>query len=208
MMLSVVRALRLLLTVCCAGLLSGCCGYLITSCPTTQGPVESAGYALSSLGSARDQAAGLLETASVTFKPDVAQSLTAPYQAFGAAASVWQKDAAAVLRSSAAFSQQRNDAELAAISDAARSFAGSVESAAKNPQNFAVVDTPLPFNAIIDTETGSPPILGAARSFSDDVATGTALMRAIAPSVIDGLPSESREAIAVAITNTGSPAAH
>jgi len=49
---------------------------------------------------------------------------------------------------------------------------------------------------------------GAARSFTDDVATGTALMKAIAPSVIDGLPSDVREALAVAITNTGAPASN
>jgi hypothetical protein len=207
MMLPVARALRLMLTVCCAAPLAGCCGYLITSCPTTQTSFDSAGYALSSLGNARDQASGLLQAANTAFKPEIAQSFAAQYTAFGSAATVWQNDAAAVLRSSAAFSQERNDAELAAISRAAQSLSESVEAAAKNPQNFSVTYVPLPANAIIDAETGAPPIVAAARAFSDDVATGTALMRAVAPSVIDGLAPGVREAIAVAIVNTSFPPA-
>ena len=139
------------------------------------------------------------------FRPDVAQSLAARYAAFGDASMVWQKDAAAVLRSSAAFSEQRNNEELAAMSTAARNYALAVESAAGNPQNFAVTYAPLPSNAVIDRETAAPPIVASARSFADDVATGTALMKAIAPSVIDGLAPDVREAVAVAITNTAGP---
>jgi len=205
MMLSIVRALRLVTTIAGTAALAGCCGYLV-SCPTTQTAFDSAGYGLSSLGNARDQAAGLLETSTTAFRPDVAQTLAARYAAFGHASLVWQKDAAAVLRSSAAFSEQRNDDELAAMSTAARAFASAVETAAGNPQNFATSYRPLPDNAVIDKETASPPIVAAARSFTEDVATGTALMKAIAPSVIDGLPSNVREALAVAITNTAGPA--
>jgi hypothetical protein len=204
MMLSVARALRLVTMIGGTAALAGCCGYLV-SCPTTQTGFESAGYALASLGSARDQAAGLLETSNAAFRPDVAQPLAARYAAFGDASMVWQKDAAAVLRSSAAFSEQRNNEELAAMSTAARDYALAVESAAGNPQNFAVAYAPLPSNAIIDRETAAPPIVASARSFADDVATGTALMKAIAPSVIDGLAPDVREAVAVAITNTTGP---
>ena len=205
MKLSIARALRLVVTIAGTAALAGCCGYLV-SCPTTQTAFDSAGYGLSSLGNARDQAAGLLETSTTAFRPDVAQTLAARYAAFGDASLVWQKDAAAVLRSSAAFSEQRNDDELAAMSTAAHAYAGAVEAAAGNPQNFATSYRPLPDNAVIDREPASPPIIAAARSFSDDVATGTALMKAIAPSVIDGLPSDVREALAVAITNTAGPA--
>jgi len=61
MKLSIARALRLVVTIAGTAALAGCCGYLV-SCPTTQTAFDSAGYGLSSLGNARDQAAGLLET--------------------------------------------------------------------------------------------------------------------------------------------------
>ncbi len=171
MMLSIARALRLVTMIGGTAALAGCCGYLV-SCPTTQTGFESAGYALASLGSARDQAAGLLETSNTAFRPDVAQSLAARYAAFGDASMVWQKDAAAVLRSSAAFSEQRNNEELAAMSTAARNYALAVESAAGNPQNFAVTYARF-HNAVIDKRDGlASDRRLRARSFADDVAPG------------------------------------
>jgi hypothetical protein len=205
--ISIAPGLRIAFAATLAVGLSGCCGYLVTSCPTTQAPIDSARYALSSMGSARDQANGLLQAADHAFTPAAAAPLADKYQAFGAAATVWQNDAAAVLRSSASFSVARNDSELAAVSTAARAFADSVTAIARNPANFAVLRTPLPQNAIIDDETAAQPVVGAARSFADDVANGTALMMAIAPSVIDYLSPEDRQAAAVAIENTGPPAA-
>ncbi len=183
--------------------LAGCCGYGV-SCPTYQAPIESAGFALSALNSARSQAVGLNEQTQTDFTPAVAQALAPKFQAFVAASTVWQNDAAAVLRSSAAFSESRNVHELGAVSGAARAYADAVTAAAAEPKNFTTTYTALPSNAIIDRETSSPPIVGAARAFADDIATGTALMQAIAPSVIDSVSQPEREAIAVAVAGAGS----
>lgn len=205
MTLGLAATLRIATLAFSASCLAGCCGYLIPDCPSTQGALNSAGMALSALGNARAQAGGLIESSNTAFKPQVAQSFAPKYAAFQAASTVWQNDAAAVLRSQASFSNSRNVSELGAVSSTAKALADAVSAAAHDPQSYQATYAPLPPNAVIDAETANPPIVAAARSFAEDTATGTALMQAIAPSIIDQLSPQEREAIAIGIAGAESP---